>query len=169
MTTPQYPQDPMQQKPQGQPGPGQPYVDPSAPAGQQSWGQPQTQPWGQIPPQGPVGNLPANFQQPGGLVPTTPPPVKSKTKMVFGWILLVFTVLGILSLLSRAGQGKLVLVYPDDLGRTIGSWIGMAIFNVLPAWGAYQLLTSHSRAMQKWHRGQGLPGGWAGQELPPYQ
>lgn len=169
MSTPQYPQgsqDPMPaQNPQGQPLPGQPYTDPQA---QQAWGQPQPQPWGQVPPQGPGANLPVGYQQPAGLVPTTPPPVKSTAKVVLGWFLVVWTVLGILSLLARMSQGNLTLIYPRDIGMTFGTWLGLAMFHVLPAWGAWALLTSHQRAMQRWRQGQPVGAPQPGQ-LPPYQ
>ncbi|MEL4359011.1 MULTISPECIES: hypothetical protein [unclassified Luteococcus] len=138
--------------------PNQPY-----PSGtQQQWAEPQTQAWGQMPPQGPGQNLPVGYGQPGGLVPTTPPPVKSKTKVVFGWILLVWTILGVLSLMSRMGQGTVTLIHPNDVARSVGSLLGLILFNVLPGWGAWALLTSHRRKMEKWQRAQGIgPGmGW---------
>ena len=56
-----------------------------------------------------------------------------------GWILAVIAVLTVLSMMSRAGQGQLQLVSPDP-AYTFGTWIGILLTLVLPAWGGYRLL-----------------------------
>lgn len=163
MSEPQNPygQDPYRQYPvQGQePTPlQQGWANPQSQPQQLGWAKPQPQPWGQVPPEPPQGSWPVTYQQPRGLVPTQPPPAKSTAKTVVGWILAVIAVLTVLSMMSRAGQGKLQLVSSDP-AYTFGTWIGILLTLVLPAWGGYRLLTSHRRAMEKWQREQG--------QLPP--
>lgn len=162
MSEPQNPygQDPYRQYPVQDQNPVQGQQSmPQQPTAPQSWADPRPQPWGQVPPEPPHGTWPVTYQQPGGLVPTTPPPKKSTGKTILGWILLVWTVLGVLSILSRMGQGTFVLWHPDDPARSLGALMGHVIFLGLPGWGAYRLLTSHRRAMEAWRRQQG--------QLPP--
>lgn len=168
------PQRQWQHQQQGAPQTAQPQWQPSAPPPPQAWGQQPQQPWQaqqqwQVP-ANQWGVQPYPQAQQWSMQPPAqpiylsgPPPQRSMVATIFGWLMIAWASLMTLGMLSSISEGNMSLV-SDDFAYTLGTWIAIAGFIVLPMWWGIWLVRRYQKNLAKWRQREAAAAQWARQQ-----